>query len=102
MKIVITKSAEDALLESYLYIYARNPKAANRVYDELMEFIFDKLLTFPTLGHLYNSEKDIYRLVHSNTGYNIYYIIKEKVIYVLYILDGEMNLNQQLKSQSYD
>ena len=102
MKIVITKSAEDALLESYLYICARNPNAANRIYDELMEFIFDKLTTFPTLGHLYNPAKNIYRLIHSKTGYNIYYIIKAEVIYVLYIIDGEMNLNQQLKDLSYD
>ncbi|MCF6326876.1 MAG: hypothetical protein L3J21_06250 [Devosiaceae bacterium] len=68
---------------------------ADSFHDELTRFIIENLADHPRMGHVYNSEKNIYRLVYRDR-YNTYYTIEGNQIFILFIIDGRLSLNAEL------
>lgn len=98
MKITITQSAKDSLFDIYVYHLDYSEKFADAFQFKIDEFIVSNLSEFPKLGHVYNPIKMLYRLIFEGR-YNIYYQIEDDELYVLYVLDGNIDLNTQLLSE---
>ena len=96
MKVTITKSAEESLEEIYLYKCEYSIKYADELLDKIYNFAIKNLSEFPELGRVYNKKKGLYRLVFSE-GYNIYYTINGDDVFILYIIDGSISLNERLE-----
>ena len=78
----------------YIVIMPDSADYAEEFQDAINGFIFDNLSVHPKLGTLYNPIKEIYRMVYDGR-YNIYYVIRD-ALYIVYILDGRMQLNMDL------
>jgi len=48
--------------------------------------------------HVYHEERGIRRLVFRKR-YNIYYTVREDVVFVLFVFGGRMDINSQLREQ---
>lgn len=96
MKVTITKNAEDSLEDIYRYKCEYSVQHADEFLDKIYDFSIKNLSTFPALGRLYNEDKGLYRLVFSE-GYNIYYVVSAEEVFILYIIDGSISLNQRLE-----
>lgn len=94
MKVRITENAEENLWQIYRYHAGYSTDYAEEFQETINGFIFDNLSVHPKLGGLYNPIKEIYRMVYGGR-YNIYYVIRD-VLYIVYILDGRMQLNMDL------
>ena len=55
----------------------------------------ENLSQFPRLGHVYNPERGLFRLIYAK-AFNIYYTIRDQEVFVLFIIDGSISLNQEL------
>ena len=95
MKITITESAKVGLFEIYIHQLDYSEKYADDFQYNIDYFIVKNLSSFPKIGHLFNKDKGLYRLIYE-TRYNIYYQIEEEDIFVLFIVDGPLNLNTVL------
>jgi len=95
MKFIITQTAEDSLEGIYRYKYEYSVAHADEFLSEIYSFTTDNLSEFPRLGHVYNSERGLFRLIYAK-AFNIYYTIREQELFVLFIIDGSISLNQEL------
>lgn len=95
MKVVITKTAEDSLGEIYRYKCEYSVAHADEFLTNIYAFTTDNLSAFPRLGHVYNTERGLFRLIYDKT-FNIYYKIEQEEVFVLFIIDGAVSLNQAL------
>lgn len=96
MKIYFTKHAEENLTTIHLYHNEYDRKYADHFNDEIIDFIIATLTAHPQIGHVYNKDKNLYRIIFLQR-YNIYYLTHENTIFILYILDGRLFLNQKLE-----
>ena len=100
MKIIITQQADENLFSLYLYHLEYSEEYARTFQRELNIFI-DLLVTNPFMGRVYNEAAGIYRVVF-HKKYNIYYTIKSGTLYIVYILDGQVQFNTELLNPSFD
>ncbi len=64
MKIHFTQNSEDNLAEIYVYQHESYSESyAGSFYDTITEFVTKSLSAHPKLGHEYNPDKGIYRLI---------------------------------------
>ena len=95
MKVIITQSAEDSLEEIYRYKCEYSVVHADEFLSGIYAFTAENLSLFPRLGHVYNPERGLLRLIYAK-AFNIYYTIREQEVLVLFIIDGSISLNQEL------
>ena len=96
MRIHFTQNSEDNLAEIYAYqCEGYSESYADSFYDAITEFVIKNLSAHQKLGHEYNPDKGIYRLIFKKR-YNIYYLIQDGTIFILNILDGPVSLNAEL------
>jgi plasmid stabilization system protein ParE len=95
MKVVMTQTAEDSLGEIYRYKCEYSITHADEFLSEIYAFTTDNLSEFPRLGHVYNPERGLFRLIYAK-AFNIYYTIRDQEVFVLFIIDGSISLNQEL------
>lgn len=95
MKVIITQSAEDSLGEIYRYKCEYSVAHADDFLSDIYAFTTENLSQFPRLGHVYNPERGLLRLIYDK-AFNIYYTIREQDVFVLFIIDGSISLNQEL------
>ena len=95
MKVIITQTAEDSLGEIYRYKCEYSVAHADDFLSNIYAFTTENLSQFPRLGHVYNPERDLFRLIYAK-AFNIYYTIREQEVFVLFVIDGSINLNQEL------
>lgn len=94
MKVRITENAEDNLWQIYRYHAGYSANYAEEFQEAFNGFVFEHLSAHPKLGTLYNPAKEIYRMVYDGR-YNIYYVLRD-ALYIVYVLDGRMQLNMDL------
>ncbi len=95
MKIHITENAEENLWQIYRYHADYSHDYADEFQHKIAVFIFDSLAQYPEIGTLFNEEKGLYRLVYEGR-YNIYYMGQNDALYIVYILDGRLQLNTDI------
>ena len=95
MKVIITQTAEDSLEEIYRYKCEYSVAHADEFLSDIYGFTTENLSQFPRLGHVYNAERGLFRLIYAK-AFNIYYTIREQEVFVLFIIDGSISLNQEL------
>jgi len=95
MKIIITETAQQGQFDIYQYYKDYSVSYAEKTYFDLDKFIRQNLSEHPRMGHLYNESKSLYRLIYQKR-YNIYYVIRADQIFVLYIIDGRIEMNMLL------
>jgi len=100
MKVKITENAEENLWQIYRYHAGYSLDYADEFQGAFNNFVFEHLSTHPKLGTLYNPPKEIYRMVYDGR-YNIYYVIRDE-LYIVYVLDGRMQLNMDLADPDTD
>ncbi len=101
MKVVITKTASDSLWPIYLYHLEHSQAHAEQFQHEIDRFIVDNLQANPLLGHVYHEDRGIRRLIFQKR-YNIYYTVRDHTVFVLFVFDGRMDINSQLREQGLD
>jgi plasmid stabilization system protein ParE len=95
MKVIITQTAEDSLEEIYCYKCEYSVAHAEDFLSNIYAFTTDNLSVFPRLGRVYNPERGLFRLIYAK-AFNIYYTIREQEVFVLFMIDGSISLNQEL------
>jgi len=95
MKIHFTENSEANLSEIHIYQRDYSLEYADKFYDEITDFAIKNLSEHSRLGHEYNPEKGIFRIIFKER-YNIYYVIRDDAIYIIYILDGPVSFNAKL------
>lgn len=101
MKVIITESASDSLWPIYEYHCQYSENYADDFQHEIDRFILEHLSANPMLGHLYHDGREIRRLIFQKR-YNIYYIVRNDAVYVLFIFDGRMGINQDIEERGLD
>jgi len=81
MRVFLTEHAEENLWQIYRYHADYN--------------IFSALSQHPELGAVYNETINLRRMIYAKR-YNIYYVLRDDALYIIYILDGRMLLNVEL------
>jgi plasmid stabilization system protein ParE len=99
MKVIITQTAEDSLEEIYRYKCDYSVAHADEFLSDIYAFTTENLSQFPRLGHVYNAERGLFRLIYAK-AFNIYYTIREQEVFVLFIIDGSISLNQELANST--
>ena len=95
MKVIITQTAEDSLEEIYRYKCEYSVAHADEFLSDIYAFTTESLSQFPRLGHVYNSKRGLFRLIYAK-AFNIYYTIRDQEVFVLFIIDGAISMNQEL------
>lgn len=95
MKLYITENAEENLWQIYLYHAKYSHHYADEFHHKITAFIFENLAPYPQIGTLCNKEKSLYRIVYKGR-YNIYYVAQADALYIVYILDGRLQLNTDI------
>lgn len=95
MKIHITENAEKNLWQIYRYHADYSHSFADEFQHKITTFVFENLARYPEIGTLFNEEKGLYRLVYEGR-YNIYYVARDDALYIVYILDGRLQLNTDI------
>lgn len=99
MKVIITQTAVDSLEEIYRYKCDYSVAHADEFLSDIYAFTTENLSQFPRLGHVYNAERGLFRLIYAK-AFNIYYTIREQEVFVLFIIDGSISLNQELANST--
>jgi len=68
---------------------------ADAFLSKIYAFTTENLSESPRLGHVYNSEWALFRLIYGK-AFSIYYTISEQEVFVLFVIDGSISLNQEL------
>lgn len=97
MKVHFTKNSEKNLSKIHIYHRDYSLDYADSFYDDITDFILKNLSQHPKIGHIYNAEKGIYRLVFMGR-YNVYYLLQDDMVFILYILDGRVSFNITLST----
>jgi plasmid stabilization system protein ParE len=95
MKVIITQTAEESLGEIYRYKCEYSVTHADEFLSAIYAFTTENLSQFPRLGHVYNPERGLFRLIYAK-AFNIYYMIRGHEVFVLFVIDGSISLNQEL------
>jgi plasmid stabilization system protein ParE len=101
MKVVTTQSASESLWPIYLYHSDYSQDYAEAFQYEVDRFILEHLGSNPLLGHLYHEPRGIRRLIFQKR-YNIYYTLRDDTVFVLFIFDGRMGINQDIEEHGLD
>ena len=101
MKVVMTQTASESLWPIYLYHSDYSQDYAEAFQYEIDCFILEHLSSNPRLGHLYHEPSGIRRLIFQKR-YNIYYTLRNDTVFVLFIFDGRMGINQDLEEHGLD
>lgn len=101
MKVHFTEQAEQNLATIYAYHSQYSHLFAKDFNDQIIDFIVAMLTTHPKVGHIHNQAKDIYRLIFKQR-YNIYYLIQDNTVFILFILDGRLRLNESIAKTEID
>ena len=101
MKVVMTRTASESLWPIYLYHSDYSQDYAEAFQYEIDRFILEHLSSNPLLGHLYHEPSGIRRLIFQKR-YNIYYTLRNDTVFVLFIFDGRMGINQDLEEHALD
>lgn len=101
MKVVLTQTASESLWPIYLYHSNYSQEYAETFQYEIDAFILEQLGNNPLLGHLYHAERNIRRLIF-HKRYNIYYTLRDDIVFVLLIFDGRMGINQDIEEHGLD
>jgi toxin ParE1/3/4 len=101
MKVVITDNASESLWPIYLYHLDYSQDYAEAFQFEIDRFIVEHLSSNPLLGHLYHEARGTRRIIFQKR-YNIYYAIRGDTVFVLFIFDGRMDINQQIEEDGLD
>lgn len=97
MKVIVTQEADDNRFAIYLYHLGYSEDHANRFEYDLDQYL-ELLAENPLMGHVYNEEKGIYRAIFRKK-HNIYYLIRDEALYIIYVLDGQLDFNTVLESE---
>ena len=101
MKVVITDSASESLWPIYLYHLDYSQDFAEAFQYEIDRFIVEHLSSNPLLGHLYHEPRGIRRVIFQKR-YNVYYTVRNETVFVLFIFDGRMDINQGIEEHGLD
>lgn len=105
MKVTITNAADESLWPIYLYHLKYSQDYADQFQRDLDRFLVDVLGQNPHLGRLYHPARDIRRVVYEKR-YNVYYTIREirseETLFVLFVFDGRMQVNQDIEDHGLD
>ena len=101
MKVVITNSASESLWPIYLYHLDYSQGFAETFQYEIDRFIVEHLSSNPLLGHLYHEPRGIRRVIFQKR-YNVYYTVRNETVFVLFIFDGRMDINQDIEEHGLD
>jgi plasmid stabilization system protein ParE len=101
MKVVTTQSASESLWPIYLHHSDYSQDYAEAFQYEVDRFILEHLGSNPLLGHLYHEPRGIRRLIFQKR-YNIYYTLRDDTVFVLFIFDGRMGINQDIEEHGLD
>lgn len=101
MKVVMTQAASESLWPIYQYHSDYSPDYAEAFQYEIDRFILEHLSSNPLLGRLYHEPRGIRRLIFQKR-YNIYYTLREDTVFVLFIFDGRMKINQDIEEHGLD
>lgn len=95
MKVILTENAEENLWQIYRYHAGYSESYADAFQSGLTDFIFTALSKHPELGTVYNAAISLRRIVYDKR-YIIYYVLKPDALYIVYVLDGRMQINANL------
>lgn len=101
MKVTITNAADESLWPIYLYHLKYSQNYADQFQRGLDIFLIKILGQDPHLGRLYHSDRNIRRIVYEKR-YNVYYTIRDDVLFVLFVFDGRMQVNQDIEDYGLD
>lgn len=101
MKVIITKSADESLWPVYLYHLKYSQDYADQFQRDLGRFLIEVLGQNPHLGRLYHSDRNIRRVVYGKR-YNVYYTTRDDDLFVLFVFDGRMQMNQDIEDYGLD
>jgi len=101
MRVFLTEHAEENLWQIYRYHADYSESYAESFQAELTDYIFSALSQHPELGAVYNEAINLRRMVYAKR-YNIYYVLRDDALYIIYILDGRMLLNVELADPDAD
>jgi toxin ParE1/3/4 len=91
-KVVLTDAARSDLIDIWEFIAADNIRAADTLYDNLADGI-SLLQRFPELGHTRDDLPKEYRCL-TRGNYLICYRVQEKLVIVVRIVQGSLNLRE--------
>ena len=97
----MTRTASESLWPIYLYHSDYSQDYAEAFQYEIDRFILEHLSSNPLLGHLYHESCGIRRLIFQKR-YNIYYTVRDNTVFVLFIFDGRMGINQEIEEHGLD
>jgi plasmid stabilization system protein ParE len=94
--VIVTRKAKSDLIGIRRYIALDNPSRAASFSKDMMQKTIKNLGDFPKSAPIYNSDKNIRRLVYQN--YNIYYRYDDQsdTAYVLHILNAALLMNSSI------
>ena len=95
MKVILTENAEENLWQIYRYHANYSETYADTFQSGLTDFIFSSLSKHPELGNVYNASINLRRMVYDKR-YIIYYVLEADALYIVYVLDGRMQINTDL------
>ena len=101
MKVVITDSASESLWPIYLYHLDYSQEYAEAFQYDIDRFIVEHLSSNPLLGHLYHEARGIRRVIFKKR-YNVYYAVRSETVFVLFVFDGRMDINQDIEEHGLD
>lgn len=101
MKVVITDSASESLWPIYLYHLDYSREYADAFQYEIDRFAVEHLSSNPLLGHLHHEPRGIRRIIFKKR-YNVYYTVSGETVFVLFIFDGRMDINQDIEVHGLD
>lgn len=96
MKVVITRAASDSLWPIYQYHVEYSQQFADQFQYDIDRYIVENLEANPLLGHLCHEGRGIRRLIFQKR-YNIYYTLRDETVFVLFVFDGRMNINGEMR-----
>lgn len=99
MIVHFTQNALANLDSIFEYHADYNNDYAYKFNNEIMSQIRDNLSQFSEMGSLYNLKKSIRRLVFER--YNVYYLHKPDIVYVLFVIDAKMHLNTEIQEPDF-
>jgi len=99
IEIILTKEAENDLVDIIEYIARDNPKRAKTYTVELLEKADNTISTFPFSCPLDNKKLNIRKFIYGK--YNIYYkyIESEEKAYILHIFNAASRQNTIIKNK---
>lgn len=97
----MTQTASESLWPIYLYHSDYSKDYAEAFQYEIDRFILEHLSSNSLLGHLYHEPRGIRRLIFQKR-YNIYYTLRDDTVFVLFIFDGRMGINQDIEEHGLD